>query len=155
MLDAGCGTGLLTLALLRVLRQPARIAAVDLSRPSLKTAHRAVREEADIDHQQVGFAQANVLALPFPDDTFELVMTSGVLEYVPLREGMRELARVLAPGGYLLHLPVRPSPASRLLEVMFRFKTTRHAKWPSIPIAISAFWHDTAFPRSTRSGGQK
>ncbi len=123
VLDAGCGTGLLTLALLRVLHQPARIAAVDLSRTSLKTAHRAMREETDIDHQQVGFAQANVLALPFPDDTFELVMTSGVLEYVPLREGMRELARVLAPGGYLLHLPVRPSPASRLLEVMFRFKT--------------------------------
>jgi hypothetical protein len=52
-----------------------------------------------------------------------LVVTSGALEYVPLGEGFKELARVLAPGGYLLHLPVRPSPISKLLELMFRFKT--------------------------------
>ena len=49
-------------------------------------------------------------------------MTSGVLEYVSLSEGFTELARVLAPGGYMIHLPVRPSPVSKLLEVMFRFK---------------------------------
>jgi len=123
ILDAGCGTGLLTLALLRVLERPARITAVDLSLSSLRMARRAVRKADTRRPHQVCFAQANVLALPFPDHSFELVMTSGVLEYVPLREGMGELARVLAPGGYLFHLPVKPSPVSRLLEVMFRFKT--------------------------------
>jgi ubiquinone/menaquinone biosynthesis C-methylase UbiE len=123
ILDAGCGTGLLTLALLRVLERPARITAVDLSISSLKTAARAVRQTNAPRKHQVSFAQANVLALPFPDETFQLVVTSGVLEYVPLREGLGELARVLAPSGYLIHLPVRPAPFSRLLEVMFRFKT--------------------------------
>jgi ubiquinone/menaquinone biosynthesis C-methylase UbiE len=123
ILDAGCGTGLLTLALVRVLDRPARITSVDLSTTSLRTARRALRSIDARRKHQVSFAQANVLALPFPDETFELVVTSGVLEYVSLREGLTELARVIAPGGYLMHLPVRPSPASRLLEVMFRFKT--------------------------------
>lgn len=123
ILDAGCGTGLLTLALLRVLAQPARVTAVDLSLSSLVIARRAVGK-VDFEHaHDVAFVQANVLLLPFPDDSFQFVMTSGVLEYVPLREGFGELARVLAPGGYLFHLPVKPSVASRLLEVMFRFKT--------------------------------
>ena len=122
ILDAGCGTGLLTLALLRVLRRPARIFAIDLSAPSLQTARRAVEEYRAGHKHTVFFTQANVLALPFPDRSFQFVVTSGALEYVPLREGLGELARVLSPGGYLLHLPVKPSPVTRLLEVMFRFK---------------------------------
>ena len=32
-------------------------------------------------------------------------------------------AGTLRPGGYLLHLPVRPAPASTFLEILFRFKT--------------------------------
>lgn len=121
ILDAGCGTGLLTLALLKVLDQPLRVTAIDLSSSSLSTARRAVAENSGRT-QNVRFAQANLLQLPFADDSFDLIMTSGVLEYVPLSEGFGELARVLMPGGYMLHLPVRPSPASKLLEVMFRFK---------------------------------
>lgn len=135
VLDAGCGTGLLTQALLKVLDQPLRITAIDLSSSSLATARRAVAENSGRT-QSVRFAQANLLQLPFADDSFDLIMTSGVLEYVPLSDGFTELARVIRPGGYMLHLPVRPSPASKLLEVMFRFKahpprevqkqTTRH-----------------------------
>ena len=119
ILDAGCGTGLLTLALLKVLDLPVNIAAVDLSAQSLATAKEAVAEET---RREVGFTQANVLALPFADSSFDVIVTSGVLEYVPLKDGFSELARVLAPGGHLLHLPVRPSLASRFLEVLFRFK---------------------------------
>ena len=122
VLDAGCGTGLLTLALMRVLRRPANIAAIDLSRRSLQTARRAARKQRPAARCGVTFAQANALTLPFADETFDLVMTSGVLEYLPLRGGLGELARVLAPGGHLLFVPVRPSPLTRILEVMFRFK---------------------------------
>ena len=121
VLDAGCGTGLLTLALLKVVDQPLRITAIDLSSSSLSTARRAVAENSGRT-QSVRFAQANLLQLPFADDSFDLIMTSGVLEYVSLSEGFNELARVIRPGGYMLHLPVRPSPMSKLLEVMFRFK---------------------------------
>ena len=122
VLDAGCGTGLLTLACLRAHRRPADITSIDLSARSLQTARRAAQKLRPAPRREVTFAQADALALPFADETFDLVMTSGVLEYLPLREGLQEVARVLAPGGLLFFVPVRPSPLTPLLEVMFRFK---------------------------------
>jgi ubiquinone/menaquinone biosynthesis C-methylase UbiE len=122
ILDAGCGTGLLTLALLKAATVPVRVTAVDLSASSLAKAARAVADNPKRSHK-VWVTQGTLLALPFTDESFELVVTSGALEYVPLREGFSELARVLVPGGHILHLPVRPSLASRFLELLFRFKT--------------------------------
>jgi len=122
ILDAGCGTGLLTLALMRSLRFPVNIIALDLSARSVGAAKRAVAESKG-RKRDITFTQGNVLALPFANDSFDLVVTSGALEYVPLEEGFSELARVVAPGGHLLHLPIRPSLASTFLEILFRFKT--------------------------------
>ena len=121
VLDAGCGTGTLTLALLRNLKVPVKITALDLSASVIATAEKYVAK-TNPNKQEVRFAQGNVLALPFAEETFDLVVTSGVLEYVPLDEGFTELARVMSRGGYLLNLPIRPSLASKVLEVLFRFK---------------------------------
>lgn len=122
ILDAGCGTGLLTLALLRSLHFPVSITALDLSATSISAARKAV-EESPGRTRDVTFAEGNLLSLPFADNSLDLVVTSGALEYVPLNEGMTEIARVTAPGGHLLHLPCRPSPASTFLEILFRFKS--------------------------------
>lgn len=122
VLDAGCGTGLLTLSLLRTLKRSAEVTAFDLSAPSLLKGLAALKRLGEPARHRVNFVQANLLALPFADETFDFVATSGALEYVPLGDGLDELARVTKPGGYLLHLPVRPAFASTLLEIMFRFK---------------------------------
>jgi ubiquinone/menaquinone biosynthesis C-methylase UbiE len=121
ILDAGCGTGLLTLALLRNLHFPVNITALDLSATSITAARKAVAE-SDGRTRDVTFAEGNLLSLPFSDNSLDLVVTSGALEYVPLEEGMTELSRVLAPGGHLLHIPCRPSPTTTFLEILFRFK---------------------------------
>jgi ubiquinone/menaquinone biosynthesis C-methylase UbiE len=122
ILDAGCGTGLLTLALLRAIRFPVNITALDLSSTSIVEAKKAVSQSPG-RLQDVSYTQGNVLSLPFADNTFDLVVTSGALEYVPLKDGLDELARVIAPEGHLLHLPCRPTPASAFLEILFRFKS--------------------------------
>ena len=122
ILDAGSGTGLLTLALLKTLKRPAHIVALDLSAASLKVSQRDIAETLEGRPHEVWLTQANVLELPFADDSFDLIVTSGALEYVPLEDGLSEMARVLIPGGYFLHLPVRVSVMSRLLEWVYRFK---------------------------------
>jgi ubiquinone/menaquinone biosynthesis C-methylase UbiE len=122
ILDAGCGTGLLTLALLRSLHFPVNITALDLSATSISAARKAVNE-SNGRTRDVTFAEGNLLSLPFSDNSLDLVVTSGALEYVPLEEGMTELSRVIAPGGHLLHIPCRPSPATTVLEILFRFKS--------------------------------
>src|SRR4030095_8202415 len=121
ILDAGCGTGLLTLALLRTLHFPVSITALDLSATSINAARKAVAEGPGRT-RDVTFAEGNLLSLPFADNSLDLVVTSGALEYVPLGEGMTELSRVITPGGHLLHIPCRPSPATTFLEILFRFK---------------------------------
>ena len=121
VLDAGCGTGTLTLALLRTLKVPVKLTALDLSASSMATAKKYV-DKNNPSRQPVRFAQGNVLALPFADEAFDLVVTSGVLEYLPLDEGLSELARVISPGGHLLHLPMRPTPVASFLEMLFRLK---------------------------------
>src|SRR6267378_5384456 len=121
ILDAGCGTGLLSLALLRALRFPVSITALDLSASSVTAARKAVAE-SEGRQRDVSYMQGNVLSLPFADDSFDFVLTSGALEYMPLEDGLNELARVIGPSGHLLHLPVRPSLTSTFLEICFRFK---------------------------------
>jgi len=122
ILDAGCGTGLLTLALVRAVRFPVSITALDLSSTSIEAARKALADSRG-RKRDVTFAQGNLLSLPFADGSLDLVVTSGALEYVPLSDGLAEIARVMAPGGHLLHLPCRPSVASTLLEILFRFKS--------------------------------
>ena len=121
ILDAGCGTGLLTLALLRALHFPVNITALDLSATSISAARKAVTESPGRT-RDVTFAEGNLLSLPFADNSLDLVVTSGALEYVPLGEGLTELSRVISPGGHLLHIPCRPSLATTFLEILFRFK---------------------------------
>jgi ubiquinone/menaquinone biosynthesis C-methylase UbiE len=122
ILDAGCGTGLLTLSLMRAVRFPVSIIALDLSATSIEAAKKAVRGSRG-RRRDVTFAQANLLSLPFSDESLDLVVTSGALEYVPLQDGLSELARVIAPGGHLLHLPCRPTLGTKVLEILFRFKS--------------------------------
>jgi ubiquinone/menaquinone biosynthesis C-methylase UbiE len=64
-----------------------------------------------------------LLSLPIADESLDLVITAGALEYVNLTDGINELARVIAPGGHLLHLPIHPGVAGKFLEIVFRFRS--------------------------------
>jgi ubiquinone/menaquinone biosynthesis C-methylase UbiE len=122
ILDAGCGTGLLTLALLRAIRFPLSITALDLSSTSVAAARKSLYYSSG-RKRDVTFTQGNLLCLPFADESVDLVVTSGALEYVPLADGLTELSRVIAPGGHLLHFPVHPGMVGVFLEILFRFKS--------------------------------
>ena len=75
ILDAGCGTGLLTLALLRNLRFPVNVTALDLSATSISAAKKAV-DESGARTQDVTFTEGNLLSLPFADNSLDLVVTA-------------------------------------------------------------------------------
>lgn len=122
ILDAGCGTGLLTLSLLRAVRFPVSITALDLSSTSIEAARKSLYFSSG-RKRDVTFAQGNLLSLPFADGSLDLVVTAGALEYVSLPDGLTELSRVIAPGGHLLHLPIHPSFIGVCLEILFRFKS--------------------------------
>lgn len=122
VLDAGSGTGIVTMAFQDAGIRPKKIVAFDLSHNSLKVARDQFRKEKKIEYKRICSVQGNVLELPFGDDTFDLVLSCGVLEYVSLDYGLREMSRVLKPRGKLVFIPVKPSFVGSVLEFLYNFK---------------------------------
>ena len=121
VLDAGSGTGIVTLAFQDSGLKHRRIIALDLSYNSLKVSREEFTQRKKFA-KATDAVQGNVLKLPFPDNTFDLVLMCGVLEYTPLDEGLRETSRVLKKGARLVLLPVKPSIVGSVLELLYNFK---------------------------------
>jgi ubiquinone/menaquinone biosynthesis C-methylase UbiE len=122
VLDAGSGTGIVTLGFLDAGFRPKKTVALDLSLNLLKISGEQFEKEKNIDAETVAPVQGNVLEMPFADESFDLILTCGVLEYVPLEDGLREMARVLKTGARLVLIPVKPSLVGSVLEVLYKFK---------------------------------
>lgn len=111
VLDVGCGTGTLAVALAKCVGPSGWAAGVDASPEMIAAAKaKAVRAKIDV-HFEVAAAQQ----LPFPDAMFDAVTTSLTIHHVPEADrllAVRELLRVLRPGGQLLiaefQAPTRP-----------------------------------------------
>ena len=122
VLDAGSGTGIVTLGFQSAGFRPRKTVALDLSFNSLKVARDEFEKDKQTDAENIAPVQGNILSLPFADETFDLVLSCGVLEYVPLDEGLREMARVLKTGAKLVFIPVKPSFVGAVLEILYKFK---------------------------------
>jgi ubiquinone/menaquinone biosynthesis C-methylase UbiE len=96
VLEAGCGIGAQTLTLAR--RSPgAHFTSIDISAASVA---QAARRAAQAGLANVQFLQADLLALPFGDQSFDHVFVCFVLEHLPRPvEALAALQRVLRPGG--------------------------------------------------------
>jgi 2-polyprenyl-3-methyl-5-hydroxy-6-metoxy-1,4-benzoquinol methylase len=99
LLDAGCGDGRFLAAIARTGMAPQRLTGCDISARILETARQSVAREGGT----VELAQANLERLPFDDASFDVVISIQVIEHLlDVGAGIRELARVLRPGGRLL-----------------------------------------------------
>lgn len=122
VLDAGSGTGIVTLGFHAAGFRPKKTVALDLSFNSLEVARAEFEKDAETDEANICAVQGNVIEMPFADETFDLVLTCGVLEYVSLEDGLREFARVLKRGAPLVLIPVKPSLVGSVLEILYNFK---------------------------------
>ncbi|HSK71451.1 MAG TPA: class I SAM-dependent methyltransferase [Pyrinomonadaceae bacterium] len=123
VLDAGSGTGIVTLGFQSAGFRPRKTIALDLSFNSLQVSREQFEKDSKTNAENISAVQGNVLQLPFSDGAFDLVLTCGVLEYVSLDDGLKELARVLKSGAKLVLIPVKPSFVGSILEIFYNFKT--------------------------------
>ena len=94
ILDAGCGTGVFTVDLLR---RKARVAGLEISRPMLLAAR------AKWQAEPFWPVQGDMLTLPFGDACFDKVVSVTALEFITEgRQAVRELFRVTKKGGLVV-----------------------------------------------------
>jgi SAM-dependent methyltransferase len=97
LLDAGCGGGRHCFG---AQERGARVVGLDLDRDALRIAQAGIALRAEQGKPGGGVLCGDVFRLPFPDGFFDRVICAEVMEHVHDYEGaLRELARVLRPGG--------------------------------------------------------
>ncbi len=106
LLDAGCGTGSYSRALIKCVKQ---IAAVDMCSGMIEVARRKLEQYRQ--EKRITFHQAKIQALPFKSETFDAVMINQVLhhtentqsgDYPNHRHILQEIHRVLRSKGILI-----------------------------------------------------
>jgi ubiquinone/menaquinone biosynthesis C-methylase UbiE len=116
VLDVGCGTGTLTIAAARAAGPTGHVVGVE---PGIEMIDRA-RAKARKAGIPIEFVATAGEALPFPADSFDVVLLSLVLHQLPsdpLHRTMSGIRRVLAPGGRLLAVDLgTPIPGQRTVH---------------------------------------
>ena len=118
VLEVGCGAGATSVALAQ---RGFAVQATDVA-PGMLALTRELVAQAGVDHL-VETRQCDAYKLSFPDQSFALALAIGVLPWLPsLDEPMREMVRVVQPGG---HLIVTIDNRLRLNNIIHPFAWTR------------------------------
>jgi ubiquinone/menaquinone biosynthesis C-methylase UbiE len=112
VLDAGCGTGLTTLRI--AAQHPDRVVhGIDLSPKMIEVA----QKDAEKQGLAVDFRVGSIADLPYPDSSFDVVITNIMYHHLDLaekRQAVAEIARVLKPGGRYVSAEFGPRARNRL-----------------------------------------
>jgi SAM-dependent methyltransferase len=97
VLDVGCGAGTDSLVAAQMVAPDGRVTGIDMTPQMLAKARRAAGE---MGLDNVEFAEAEAEQLPFPDESFDVIVSNGVIDLIPDKDAVfSEFRRVLRPGG--------------------------------------------------------
>lgn len=114
VLDLAGGTGDLTAKFSRIVGEKGQVILADINDSMLKVGRDKLRDLGVVSN--VEYVQANAQALPFPENTFDLITIAfGLRNVTDKDEALRSMYRVLKPGGRLLVLEFS-KPSNELLS---------------------------------------
>jgi SAM-dependent methyltransferase len=97
VLDLGSGAGTDSLIAAQMVGEQGHVTGIDMTQEMLAKARAAA---AEMGATNVEFVEGEAERLPFPDASFDVVISNGVIDLVPDKDAVfTELFRVLAPGG--------------------------------------------------------
>jgi arsenite methyltransferase len=99
VLDLGSGAGTDSLVAAQMVGESGRVTGIDMTPEMLAKARAAA---AELGAANVEFVEGEAERLPFPDGSFDVVISNGVIDLIPDKDAVfAELNRVLVPGGRL------------------------------------------------------
>jgi arsenite methyltransferase len=99
VVDVGCGAGIDSLIASKIVGPGGGVVGVDMTHPMLEKARASA---VAMGATNVEFRQGYAEELPVPDEWADVVVSNGVMNLFPDKSaGLREMARVLRPGGRL------------------------------------------------------
>ena len=111
VIDLGCGSGAFTTSVARVAGEQGRVYAVDIQPAMLQQLKRKLLKPENRDIRNIELKEASAYELPFADESIDLVYMVTVLMEIPDRgKALREIRRVLKPGGTLAVTEFLPDP---------------------------------------------
>jgi SAM-dependent methyltransferase len=97
VLDLGSGAGTDSLVAAQMVGTDGSVTGIDMTPQMLAKARTAA---AEMGATNVTFVEAEAEQLPFPDASFDVVISNGVIDLIPDKDAVfAELFRVLTPGG--------------------------------------------------------
>jgi arsenite methyltransferase len=97
VLDLGCGAGTDTLVAAQMVGPEGSVTGIDMTPEMLAKARTSAGE---MGAENVEFVASEAERLPFPDASFDVVISNGVIDLVPDKDAVfSEIFRVLTPGG--------------------------------------------------------
>jgi demethylmenaquinone methyltransferase/2-methoxy-6-polyprenyl-1,4-benzoquinol methylase len=161
ILDACCGTGDLSLEIIR--QQPrSRVIGTDFAVPML---HLAADKNVVGSDRTPQFLAADTLNLPFPDARFDAATVAfGARNFEDTARGLDELRRVLRPGGRLMILEfMRPTNPllihgfglffKRVLPLVGKAISKHNAAYNYLPASVEGFYSRGEFEALLRKCG--
>lgn len=117
VLDAGIGTGAMSSAFRAEFGQGFQLEGVDISEEMLREA----AKHLNFKNLEKNLVVADITDLPFGDDCFDVVLVAHVVEHLAAPEiGLKELYRVLKPGGLLICSMTRRSAFGMFVQLLWR-----------------------------------
>ena len=111
VLDLGCGSGAFTTFVARAVGGKGKVYALDIQADMLEQLERKLAKTENKDIKNVKLVQSNAYEMPFEDDSLDVVNMVTVLQEIPDRSrALREVKRVLKPGGILAVTELFPDP---------------------------------------------
>jgi arsenite methyltransferase len=97
VLDLGSGAGTDSLVAAQMVGESGSVTGIDMTPEMLGKARGAAEQ---MGASNLEFVEGEVERLPFPDASFDVVISNGVIDLVPDKEAVfSEIHRVLVPGG--------------------------------------------------------
>ncbi|CAN5423494.1 methyltransferase domain-containing protein [soil metagenome] len=138
VLDVACGTGVVSRVAAERVGSSGRVVGLDFS-PAMIAVARELPQSVGV---AIEWLEANALAMPLPDNSFDVVLCQHGLQQIPDRvAALREIRRVLKPGGQFaacVWSRIESNPGmNALVDALGRNVSPEAANYRRAPFALS------------------